>query len=68
MEASLEILYVDIRAYNKKLGFLSAVRMLMRHYLVLLFHFYLALQPIKVVIDILLLKTRILIYISGKTQ
>ena len=43
MEVSLEILYVDIRAYNKKLGFFSAACILMRHYLVLLFHFFL--QP-----------------------
>ena len=43
MEASLEILDVDIRAYNKKLGFFSAACILMRHYLVLLFHSFL--QP-----------------------
>lgn len=31
MEVSLEILHVDIRAYNKEIGFLSAARILMRH-------------------------------------
>ena len=46
---------MDIRAYNKKLGFFVGCP-----------HSSEAL--LKVVIDILLLKTRILIYISGKTQ
>ena len=59
---------MDIRAYNKKLGFFVGCPHSSVALLSIVISFFLALQPVKVVIDILLLKTRILIYISGKTQ
>ena len=59
---------MDIRAYNKKLGFFVRCPHSSEALLSIVISFFLVLQPVKVVIDILLLKTRILIYISGKTQ
>lgn len=60
---------MDIRAYNKKLGFFVGCPHSSEALLsIIVISFFLALQPVKVVINILLLKTRILIYINGKTQ
>lgn len=59
---------MDIRAYNKKLGFFVGCPHSSEALLSIVISFFLALQPVKVAINILLLKTRILIYINGKTQ